>query len=256
MKTSQERMYEDMMRRVVSEALQEAQEQSPHDMVLVRKSGNEASPEPLVTLRLQAQTSENITGRYGITVWSQRAHSDTAPQVRRKAIERFFKVENTPPGSEHYTLYFRKPIDRVQADKFNLLFYHQLTPSDNEDHGNGVKKPIQKSQAERHGHIQNVEQEKWLYSYDWKPETLEHLRARAETAEQTIGYYGVTVWAWASCPEGSIPRASLSVVTRFFRVEQTTDDPFHYTIVFRKPLTQEQVDTFNEVFSKKPEHKK
>lgn len=126
--TSQEQIYEDMTRRIVDEAIQQAQMHSPHDMMLFRKTGGNTSPELLTTLLLQANTSKAVTGRYGITLWSSSLHPETTPHVRRKAVERFFRIDNTPQGSEHYTLYFREPLDLVQADKFNLLFYHELTP--------------------------------------------------------------------------------------------------------------------------------
>ena len=128
MKTHQERMYENMMRHVVQEATQEAEE-SGSGIILFRNSADGTSPESVETLRTQAQAAESIIGRYGVTVWSSKSLSpETTPHASMSIVERFFRLENTPPNSEHYTLYFRKPVDLLQADKFNLLFYDQFTP--------------------------------------------------------------------------------------------------------------------------------
>ena len=94
------------------------------------------------------------------------------------------------------------------------------------------------------------EQKIWLYSYGWNPETCEQLQAKAETAERVIGCYGVTVWAWAAPPQEPVPQATMAAVKKHFGIQQTTDDPFHDTLIFQKPLTQEQVKTFHAIFSK------
>lgn len=120
------------MRRAVCEAMQDAERSEPRSLMLFRKSGDERSPESVATLRIQAQAAESIIGRYGITVWSKSSSPETTPHASMEAIERFFRLENTPPGSEHYTLYFRKPVDLLQADKFNVLFYDQFTPERDE----------------------------------------------------------------------------------------------------------------------------
>ncbi len=93
----------------------------------------------------------------------------------------------------------------------------------------------------------------WLYraGYGRKQETFEQLQAGAELAEQRIGYYGITVWAWTTPPQERTPRARMEAVQQTFEVVQTTVDPAHYTLVFHKPLTQEQVEIFNRLFAKR-----
>ena len=116
------------MRRAVHEAEEEAKLRVSQRIMLFRNSGDGISPESVATLRIQAQAAESIIGRYGVTVWSSKNLSpETTPHASMSVVKRFFRLENTPPGSEHYTLHFKKPVHLLQADKFNLLFYGQLT---------------------------------------------------------------------------------------------------------------------------------
>lgn len=144
-KTPQERIYEHMMHNMVNQAIQEAQVSDSQGIMLFRKSGDERSPESVTTLQIQTQAAEKIIGRYGITVWSATTYPDRTPHAMMAVVERFFTLENTPPGSEHYTLFFRKPVDRLQADKFNLVFYHQFTPPEEQEdtsRGNNGATPV------------------------------------------------------------------------------------------------------------------
>ncbi len=240
-------MYTTMMRQRVDNAIQQATRHASHEGVFFRASTCTSGAESFEALAVQAQTAESVTGRYGMTLWSQNQHPDTTPSAPRNAITRFFPVENTPPGSAHYTLYFRKPLSRLQTDTFNLLFYGQFTPS-----AQGDVRDMSRNQTEAHQKPVSHECDPLLYSYGWQSETVKLVRKKAETAERIIGEYGITVWAWASSPKEPLPCAKLSVVQQTFEVKQTTDDAFHYTIIFRKPVTQEQVDRFHVLFTKEP----
>ena len=85
-----------------------------------------------------------------------------------------------------------------------------------------------------------------LYRFGWPVESLQKLADDAARAEKSsIGLHGVSVMSKAKHPA---PSALMSEVQRFFPVQKTGENPFHYTVILPKPLTQADADRFNLLF--------
>jgi hypothetical protein len=80
-------------------------------------------------------------------------------------------------------------------------------------------------------------------------ETLDRLKRDAEAAEppppKGVGLYGVSVSSVARRPA---PSASWAEATANFDVQKTGQSPTHYTVVLPRPIDQDVVDLFNQVF--------
>jgi hypothetical protein len=81
-------------------------------------------------------------------------------------------------------------------------------------------------------------------------ESLRRLGRKAAEAEASLGIHGVSVTA--GVPSGSASTADRETVEKQFRVHNTPTraDPLHRTVELPKPLTDEAVDRFNELFGR------
>lgn len=84
-----------------------------------------------------------------------------------------------------------------------------------------------------------------------KRETLNKLTQRAKEAERVLRIHGVSVTAGEEEREHSWARRS--DVEKHFRVHDTPTmkNPLHRTVELPKPVTQEIVDRFNDLFGRK-----
>jgi hypothetical protein len=81
-------------------------------------------------------------------------------------------------------------------------------------------------------------------------ESLRRLSRKAAEAETALGIHGVSVTAGTPASPASVaPRLD---VEQHFRIHDTPTraDPLHRTVELPKPLTQEAVDRFNELFGR------
>lgn len=87
-----------------------------------------------------------------------------------------------------------------------------------------------------------------FYRYGFKYENADSLEAQSQQAQDFLGVHGVSVMTQAKYPA---PFATRAEIETKFRLEKTTNNPFHYTVVLPTPVTASDALAFNTIFKRK-----